>query len=186
MKERPDFPEYLLTSKDQHLARAINMLEGCWYNQETGVVVAGLIDSNRQTYATSLYAGEGKWHHAKKRVLDDFTKKWGAPSKNAFVVVTMSPCTKASSSRVGEPCSNLLIENEINNIHIGHLDTKQTSTIDDLKRMGFDVTVAQNEIVRQKSKRLYEFFIENYKRARERGGNPWPEIKKESSSPFKL
>jgi pyrimidine deaminase RibD-like protein len=185
MKERSNSPEYSIAGKDHYLKRAIELLEGSWQNSDTGIVVAGLIDSDRQTYATSSYAGEDKWDHAEKKVLNNFTKTYGEPSKDAFVVVTMSPCTKPSKSRVGDPCSNLLLEKGITSVHIGHLDTKQTRTIEELEKMGFDITLAQDELVKQKSKKLYDFFINNYKLARELGGNPWPKIKSENPSPFK-
>ncbi|MDY6761497.1 MAG: hypothetical protein SVY41_00440 [Candidatus Nanohaloarchaea archaeon] len=127
-----------------------------------GPVAAGLESQGKTVYAVSEKRGEN-WLHAEHKVLQKFTSRHGAIGDDAVMAVSLSPCKSETLSRHGPPCTELLrgeglgIDVSVDRIHVGLVDEKE-ATLDQYRRMGFDITCTESEQLRTCCQRLETFF----------------------------
>jgi len=165
---------------DTKLSQTVEYLKANWYEPRTGIVAACLFDRERDisVFATSSFVkDQNRWRHAEFNAMREFKDKFGHPSSNSVMIVTLSPCIqKTSSSRLGSPCAQVLIDNGIYRIHFGNLDTKQgeMKTYEDL---GFRATQSNQSELVVACDNIAGLFKE-YGHMRLGDGNPWPDIKK--------
>jgi len=160
---------------DEHLKNALVHLFEHWDDPKMSVVAAALVDGDKVIYAATDKTDEGKRKHAERNALEQFKKKYGKPSADAVMVVTLSPCFTHSSTREGGACSEMLKEEGIKNIYIGAMDKLQQHSIKNYEDMGLQAQVCKNPTLAKCCYMLEDMF-ERHKEDRERGKS-WVEVK---------
>lgn len=149
---------------DYYLKLALKNLKNS-KNKRKGVVAAALIDKNKVVYSTSEKIKKGTWIHAERNAIKYYIKKYGLPSKNAIMVVSLSPCLKKKTiGREGDSCSNLLLGKDkkypkikIKRVHIGIIDPTEGNK-NTYKKMGFNLTISSNYKIKTTCKNLFGYF----------------------------
>lgn len=72
----------------------------------------------------------------------------------------MSPCIVYSGYREGPACSQLLLDKGVTRIHVGLMHEKQ-GTLENYRKMGFDISETKNERVKSVSQSLLDLYITN-------------------------
>ena len=138
-------------------------------NKRKGVVAAALIDADKFEYSTSEKIKGMIYIHAERNALNHYLKKYGVPSKNSVMIISLSPCIKDSVSRDGKSCSSLLLgedkdffNSRIKRVHVGLIDPSQENE-EFYKSLGFDLSVTSDKNLQNMCKNLYDYFLpENY------------------------
>jgi pyrimidine deaminase RibD-like protein len=155
---------------DRRLSQTIAFLRSVWLDPLTGLVAAGIFDSQgRSAIAASQYGGCGRWRHAENLALERFLSAYGAPSADAVAVVTLAPCTHpVSQSRLGPPCAVLLGQNHIQRIHAGAIDkASYPQTEADYSSIGIRFTLADDQVLRLVCEQLAGIFAKYGRRVNE-------------------
>ncbi|MDO8487732.1 MAG: hypothetical protein Q7S31_00260 [bacterium] len=170
--------------EDKYLTDAITSLRVNWQDPGVGIVAAVLVGPHGQTVSSlSTYEGEGRFSHAEANALKLHFQWLGKVAPGTKAVVTLSPCIQLNpETRVGKSCTEMLLENGISQVHVGHLDTFQLPSIAAYQELGLQVTVTEDPQLGSICRALANLFGQ-YVDRRQPGENPWPEIKKEVGFP---
>lgn len=129
---------------DLHLYEVIKHMENLWFEPNVGIVACALIDlGDRKVFATSEKTEDGKWLHAERNALNKFESIYGAPTKNAIFVTTLSPCDNFCSSRAGESCVNLILNSGISRVHFGSLEPHHNGSLDCYSNLGISSSLTK-------------------------------------------
>jgi len=170
-KERENLAEL-----DVYLEITLLYLRKKWFNPETGIEAASIIDGKNMATDTSYFA-ESKWRHAETNALTKYKLLYGEPSDKAICISTLAPCFKECQNRCGDSCVKVLLENKIKRIHFGAYDRKEAPLAFTYRRMGFEPTITQKPDLANTCLNLY-YLYEDFPGLRTKEGNPWPEIKR--------
>src|SRR5579884_2436291 len=87
-----------MTIYDNYLLNALQHLFSRWLENDTGLVVAALVDGDKAVYATSVLNPDGTWKHAERNALERFEAAHGKLGKDAVMLVSLSPCIRGAAN----------------------------------------------------------------------------------------
>jgi pyrimidine deaminase RibD-like protein len=103
-----------------------------------------------------------KLSHAERNAYEQYIKKYAMPpTLNSIMVVTLSPCIKPLAFSHKGSCLQLLLENKINRVHIGALDTCHVSSIDEYQHAGLLTSITNNDHLSRICQRIYKIIASN-------------------------
>jgi pyrimidine deaminase RibD-like protein len=151
----------MMPDYDSYLGLVVQHLRERWLDPNVGIVAAGIFDPAREpVLATSLDTGAGRWLHAERNALSQYSRQYGEPGRGAIVVCTLSPCVRIlAASRVGESCSRLLVEHGMLRVHVGTIDEYQlVDCAGYYEDAGIKITLAEDVNLRATCENLKSMF----------------------------
>lgn len=145
---------------DEYLKLALDHLKEKWSEPKVGFVSCIIKDGKNVVFSTNTFEDNGKIVHAERNGIDLFEQKYGKISKNAIIVVTLSPCIVYSKNRIGSSCSSLLRDKEIKMLHFGYLHEKQGS-LETYERLGFIPSVTKDLSLSSICENLLNLYLSN-------------------------
>jgi len=144
---------------DALLGVALARLKHAWLDQGVGLVSAalGLPDGAIYT-ATSFQSEPGKYVHAELATICLAERHSVADAiANSTMAITISPCVRASSTRVGISCVDLLKKYGIRRVHVGVIDPTQGS-LTSYQEIGLDLSVTEEKPMAKACEALLKVF----------------------------
>ena len=143
---------------DQLLLKTLIYLFEKWYKPEVGIVACALKDGDNIVFATSTRNGNN-WLHAERNAYEKFKSTYEiSPSKNAFFVITLSPCITSLKYRNEASCSDLIRTLGIERVHFGVLDSMYVETIATYSKFGLTATLTKNQDIQRMCSKLMDMF----------------------------
>lgn len=128
----------------------------CVRISKSGVVGAAVVDGDRCVVSPSKEL-DGKFLHAERNALESFRDKYGEISSDAVVVTTLSPCKHDDEHRVGESCTDMLLDAGITEVYTGYIDPWQLS-MEEYASCGMNVTETDDAVLFGACEALFEYF----------------------------
>lgn len=142
------------------LEETLRTLRESWSQRASGFVACTLRDGLCSYTAVVSRGDDRKWLHAERFALEQFRNFYGEPSRNAWLVSTLSPCIQDTKWREGESCTELLARAGVTNIYAGFINEQELRVPDEYGLRGLSVHVTDDARLRKVCGRLVELFAE--------------------------
>ena len=150
----------LRPSLDGLLRDTVQLLRDRWEEIGTGFVACTLIDRGNRTSAAVRRQDDKTWLHAERQALELFTRLYGPPSREAWMISTLSPCLQDTRWRDGSACSDLLRAAGIRKVYTGRINADELRVPDEYALRGLDIHVTADPALARTCDRLVELFRE--------------------------
>lgn len=158
-----EFESLDIDKLDSHLAKLCSMVKHNADTQdEPGMVAACIITPKGKIVAKTSRRKNGKWSHAERNAIEEYTQYHGKIPEGSIIVSTLSPCNEQhdeiANERVGMSCTDLINHHGIKKVYSGYVDPTQDHTHTEYKQI-----TTNNKQLKEMCKAFADTFLKDMK-----------------------
>jgi pyrimidine deaminase RibD-like protein len=154
-----EFESVDMNKLDDHLAKLCSMVKKQEGKQYPGMVAACIITPKGKIVAKNSSYHDGKWRHAERNAIDEYTQYYGMIPEGSIMVTTLSPCNEkhdeTAKERHGMSCTDLINHHGFKYVYCGYKDPTQEDDHGDYKEV-----VTKNKQLRDMCGSFADSFLE--------------------------
>ena len=154
-----EFESVDMNKMDDILSKLCDMVKKQEGLQYPGMVAAAVVTPKGKIVAKTSSHHSGKWRHAERNAINEYTKYHGTIPKGSIIVTTLSPCNETddetAENRVGMPCTDFINHNGIKQVYSGYKDPTQDNEHGEYKEV-----FTKNKQLRTMCKEFADTFLE--------------------------